>query len=137
MSQQTHNVFALTVLRDRVLPDLFKDDLAEISYWAGKSLAREIELSGIAAIITFFTDAGFGDLTIEVQKNTSQKWQLAGPIVKTRLAENPNANFALEAGFLAQQTEQQLGFGAETQTEIGKNGVTFTVVTAAAGTLHE
>ncbi|WP_373759152.1 DUF2507 domain-containing protein, partial [Weissella soli] len=37
------------LLRDRLLPDLLKEDIDEITYWAGKNIAREIDLNGIAA----------------------------------------------------------------------------------------
>ncbi|WP_373751519.1 DUF2507 domain-containing protein [Weissella soli] len=135
--QNTASLFALMLLRDRLLPDLLKEDIDEITYWAGKNIAREIDLNGIAAIENFFTDAGFGHLTMLSQKAAIQRWQLDGPIIEARLDDNPKASFELEAGFLAQQTEQQVSFGAETQTEISKNKVIFTVMTEVAATLQD
>lgn len=83
------DVFALTLLRDRLLPELLQDDQSEIIYWAGKTLARDVDLHGISAIEAFFQEAGFGTLTLTTQKPTMQKWRLDGPIVEARFSENP------------------------------------------------
>ena len=131
------DVFALTLLRDRLLPELLQDDQSEIIYWAGKTLARDVDLHGISAIEAFFQETGFGTLTLTTQKPTMQKWRLDGPIVQARFSENPEASFALEAGFIAQQTQQQIGFGAEAQWEASKQAVTLTVMTEAPATLSE
>ncbi|MFL4499462.1 DUF2507 domain-containing protein [Weissella sp. MSCH1] len=130
------NLFALTLLRDRLLPELLQDDESEIIYWAGKALARDVDLTGVMALETFFMDAGFGFLTLTSKKPTEQVWRLDGPVVSTRFDENNHASFALEAGFLAQQTQQQLGTGAEAQWEANKQTVVITVMTENPGTLQ-
>ncbi len=130
------NLFALTLLRDRLLPELLQDDESEIIYWAGKALARDVDLTGIMALETFFMDAGFGFLTLTSKKPTEQVWRLDGPVVSARFDENNHASFALEAGFLAQQTQQQLGTGAEAQWEANKQTVVITVMTENPGTLQ-
>lgn len=130
------NLFALTLLRDRLLPELLQDDESEIIYWAGKALARDVDLTGVMALETFFMDAGFGFLTLTSKKPTEQVWRLDGPVVSARFDENNHASFALEAGFLAQQTQQQLGTGAEAQWEANKQTVVITVMTENPGTLH-
>ena len=130
------NLFALTLLRDRLLPELLQDDESEIIYWAGKALARDVDLTGVMALETFFMDAGFGFLTLTSKKPTEQVWRLDGPVVSARFDENNHASFALEAGFLAQQTQQQLGTGAEAQWEANKQTVVITVMTQNPGTLH-
>ncbi|MCT0020516.1 YslB family protein [Weissella cibaria] len=130
------NVFALTLLRDRLLPELLQDDESEIIYWAGKALARDVDLTGVMALETFFMDAGFGFLTLTSKKPTEQVWRLDGPVVSARFDENNHASFALEAGFLAQQTQQQLGTGAEAQWEANKQTVVITVMTENPGTLQ-
>lgn len=129
------NLFALTLLRDRLLPELLQDDESEIIYWAGKALARDVDLTGVMALETFFMDAGFGFLTLTSKKPTEQVWRLDGPVVSARFDENNHASFALEAGFLAQQTQQQLGTGAEAQWEANKQTVVITVMTENPGTL--
>lgn len=130
------NLFALTLLRDRLLPELLQDDESEIIYWAGKALARDVDLTGVMALETFFMDAGFGFLTLTSKKPTEQVWRLDGPVVSARFDENNHASFALEAGFLAQQTQQQLGTGAEAQWEANKQTVVITVMTESPGTLQ-
>ena len=130
------NLFALTLLRDRLLPELLQDDESEIIYWAGKALARDVDLTGVMALETFFMDAGFGFLTLTSKKPTEQVWRLDGPVVSARFDENNHASFALEAGFLAQQTQQQLGTGAEAQWEANKQTVVITVMTEIPGTLQ-
>lgn len=130
------NLFALTLLRDRLLPELLQDDESEIIYWAGKALARNVDLTGVMALETFFMDAGFGFLTLTSKKPTEQVWRLDGPVVSARFDENNHASFALEAGFLAQQTQQQLGTGAEAQWEANKQTVVITVMTENPGTLQ-
>lgn len=130
------NLFALTLLRDRLLPELLQDDESEIIYWAGKALARDVDLTGAMALETFFMDAGFGFLTLTSKKPTEQVWRLDGPVVSARFDENNHASFALEAGFLAQQTQQQLGTGAEAQWEANKQTVVITVMTENPGTLQ-
>lgn len=130
------NLFALTLLRDRLLPELLQDDESEIIYWAGKALARDVDLTGVMALETFFMDAGFGFLTLTSKKPTEQVWRLDGPVVSARFDENNHASFALEAGFLAQQTQQQLGTGAEAQWEANKQTAVITVMTENPGTLQ-
>lgn len=130
------NLFALTLLRDRLLPELLQDDESEIIYWAGKALARDVDLTGVMALETFFMDAGFGFLTLTSKKPTEQVWRLDGPVVSARFDENNHASFALEAGFLAQQTQQQFGTGAEAQWEANKQTVVITVMTENPGTLQ-
>ena len=130
------NLFALTLLRDRLLPELLQDDESEIIYWAGKALARDVDLTGVMALETFFMDAGFGFLTLTSKKPTEQVWRLDGPVVSARFDENNHASFALEAGFLAQQTQQQLGTCAEAQWEANKQTVVITVMTENPGTLQ-
>ncbi|KRN75139.1 hypothetical protein IV73_GL000900 [Weissella kandleri] len=87
-------------------------------------------LKGINAIIDFFASAGFGTLDIEQQKETSQKWSLTGDIVETRLFDQDTPDFYLEAGFLAQQIEQQIDASAEAEVEFDKNKINFNVLTA-------
>ena len=96
----------------------------------------DVDLTGVMALETFFMDAGFGFLTLTSKKPTEQVWRLDGPVVSARFDENNHASFALEAGFLAQQTQQQLGTGAEAQWEANKQTVVITVMTENPGTLQ-
>jgi len=136
-SQSENNLYALTLLRDRLLPELLQDDESNVLYWAGKELARTISLTGITALETFFMDASFGLLTLISQADMTLQWRLEGPVVMSRLQDNESASFALEAGFLAEQVQQQLGIGAEAQWEVRNQTIDITVMTDLPGTLAE
>lgn len=126
---QNFDIFSLVLLRDHLLPELLQDDQSEITYWAGKSIANEFQLTGANEIQNFFMSAGFGYLSNTSQKSLEQKWLLNGPVVDERLLKHPDASFAFEAGFLAQEIQQLTNCGAEAQWEAGKNSVTITVIT--------
>lgn len=136
VSQSENNLYAVTLLRDRLLPELLQDDESNVLYWAGKELARGISLTGITALETFFMEASFGLLTLISQADMTFQWRLEGPIVMARLQDNTSASFALEAGFLAEQVQQQLNIGAEAQWEVENQTVNITVMTDLPGTLE-
>ncbi|MBS9334457.1 YslB family protein [Fructobacillus sp. M1-13] len=127
---RSENAFASLLLRDALLQNLLTDDYANITYWAGKELARQFPLESIAEIANFFEQAGFGNLTITYQGEAEQQWLVAGPVIKDRLALNRQADFSLEAGFLAQQVELQNEAIAESyfQVNMRKHTVTITVM---------
>ena len=136
VSQSENNLYAVTLLRDRLLPELLQNDESNVLYWAGKELARDISLTGITALETFFMEASFGLLTLISQADMTFQWRLEGPIVMARLQDNTSASFALEAGFLAEQVQQQLDIGAEAQWEVENQTVNITVMTDLPGTLE-
>lgn len=121
------NTFALTVLRDRLLPDLLQGDESNILYWAGKGLAQREELNSITAIELCFNRIGFGSLKALSRQGTELKWELSGPVVLARQSERKTPSFYLEAGFLAQAIETISGTGVEAQVEINEH-VVFTVL---------
>lgn len=126
------NPFALNLLRDIIIPDILQEDTSSISYWAGKNLARKYPVSMGEPLITFFSNAGFGDLTKLTEAGLHQKWQLSGPLVANRFtATNDTPDFNLEAGFLAQQIEQLNNLAAEAnfQIDIKNKVVTINVQT--------
>lgn len=96
---------AVLLLRDRLLPNLFRDDEADILYWAGKELARDYDLSSVEDLAALMTQLSFGKLTLEEKKKTSYTFHLKGEIVHERLKANSEANFSLEAGFIAQAVQ--------------------------------
>ncbi|GAP00037.1 YslB family protein [Fructobacillus ficulneus] len=106
-ANRTVDAFAPILLRDALLANLLTDDYANITYWAGKQLARQFPIETSADLPDFFTKAAFGDLTLKYQAADQQEWLLSGPVVHDRLATNPQADFSLEAGFIAQQVEKQ------------------------------
>ncbi|TVP91460.1 DUF2507 domain-containing protein [Alkalibacterium sp.] len=97
---------AVLLLRDRLLPNLFRDDEADILYWAGKELARDYELSTMEELSALMAKLSFGKLTLEEEKKTSYIFHLQGEVVHERLKANSKANFSLESGFIAQAVQK-------------------------------
>ncbi|MFC4760274.1 YslB family protein [Fructobacillus durionis] len=129
-SNRTENAFASLLLRDGLLQNLLTDDYANITYWAGKELARQFPLESIGELSEFFDNASFGTLEIAYQGESEQQWVLAGPVVADRLSLNRQADFSLETGFLAQQVEMQNQAISEGYFQVvnRKNSVTITIM---------
>ncbi|WP_191983321.1 YslB family protein [Levilactobacillus cerevisiae] len=126
--------FPQMLLREALLPELLGDDLGDISYWAGKSLARRFPIGNPKDATTFFEQAGFGTLALTKQTAQMTRWQLSGTPVKLRKQLQGDTDFTLEAGFLAEMMAQQLGVSAEaelteTPHKLQATTVTFDVYT--------
>lgn len=93
---------AVLLLRDRLLPNLLREDEADILYWAGKELARDYDLQSIEELSDLMAQLSFGKLTLEEEKKTSYLFHLKGEIIHERLRANDAASFSLESGFIAQ-----------------------------------
>lgn len=119
--------FALSVLRDSLIPDILQEDTASILYWAGKNLARQYPLNSINDIIIFFVNAGFGELSLIKQVNHQLTWNLAGAFIDNRFLASKKPDFNLETGFLAQQIEQILHQDAEANFIIAKRKHVITI----------
>ncbi|MHA8137977.1 YslB family protein, partial [Lactobacillaceae bacterium Scapto_B20] len=102
-------------LRDELITDLLGDDVHSILYWAGKRMARNYATDNQNDLVVFFIQTGLGNLSIKSENDSLIEWSLAGPIVENRLANNKDADFMFEAGFLAQSMELQRGFTAEAE----------------------
>lgn len=106
--QQTEvSGFAYELLRGEVLFNLLGDEIGPILYWEGKSLARKYPLATIGEIVQFFYEAGWGNLELTKKKDLELEFHLTGDLILYRHHEKTNATYQLEAGFLAQQFEQQ------------------------------
>lgn len=130
MVDSANAVLPLEVLRDRLLPNLFQENEAEIMYWAGKNLAQTEQFSSTEEIIAFFAAAGFGEIEVFKTAKTHAEWHLSGPIVDARSQDAREASFSLEAGFLAQSLETLLNSPVEVTSAFNrkKNFVTLTVL---------
>ena len=98
-------------LRHVILPAILGEETDGILYWIGKDLAREYPVASIDELILLTQQLGFGQLKLIRQSDTQHYFQLDGPLVEQRLNsgnEQP-ASFNLEAGFIAQELEFQLG----------------------------
>lgn len=107
------SAFGAELLRQVVLPELLGKETASILYWAGKSLARHYPLATLSDVITFFEKAGWGTLSVVEEHKDELHVELSGTIISARLALHEHCTFQLEAGFLAQQIEQQKRFVTE------------------------
>ncbi|WP_342044666.1 YslB family protein [Bacillus sp. OTU530] len=123
------NAFAYELIREELLPDIIGKELDRILYWAGKNLARKYTLETFEDIIVFFRQAGWGDLSIVEQNRRELQLQLTSPLIEERYKNKQNTTYQLEAGFLAQQTQQQRQVIAEAYEDPKKRSekVLFTV----------
>ncbi|MEC5187169.1 putative hydrocarbon binding protein [Geobacillus thermodenitrificans] len=107
------SAFGTELLRHSLLPELFGKDNAGLLYWAGKQLARRYPLATLEDIAAFFERAGWGTISIGEERKDELHIELSGPIISARLSLYDDCTFQLEAGFLAQQIEQQKRFVTE------------------------
>lgn len=121
---QTVSVFSKEILRDILIPDLLGRDHSQILYWAGKQLARKFPLSNIEEIVDFFSNAGWGELLEDKQSKKEVEFLLKGSIISRRFDLNSDCEFQLEAGFLAQQIENQKKRITEAAVETKKKTAT-------------
>ncbi|WHY60911.1 YslB family protein [Cytobacillus firmus] len=104
---QSVPVFGYELIREVLLHDLLGNEAPEILYWAGKRLARVYPLETAGQIAEFFTNAGWGNLSIANESKHELEMILSSPLIAGRLQKNNNCTFQLEAGFIAQQIEFQ------------------------------
>ena len=104
---QSVPVFGYELIREVLLHDLLGNEAPEILYWAGKRLARMYPLETAGQITEFFTNAGWGNLSIANESKHELEMILSSPLIAGRLQKNNNCTFQLEAGFIAQQIEFQ------------------------------
>lgn len=107
--------FGYEILRDHVLPSILSIHEGEILYWAGKDVARKFPIFHIDELPTFFTEAGWGNLTLEKTKKEEVFYSLDGNFSNLNTKER---TFHLEAGFIAEQYQKLNGFLTECFPEI-------------------
>lgn len=116
--KETCPFFGQTLLRDILIPNLLGNETNEILYWAGKEIARQYPLSSIEETILFFERAGFGNLELQKRDKQILIYRLTGTLVESRLNVSNDPSFNLEAGFLAEQIQQQENIYTEAVFEI-------------------
>jgi predicted hydrocarbon binding protein len=116
LSDETQNMplFGYELIREVLLPDILGKDTSEILYWAGKRLARKFPLNSLEEMMQFFSRAGWGVLSLKSEKKDEMEFELASPLLVSRVKSKAEHFFQLEAGFLAQQIENQKEVVAET-----------------------
>ena len=98
--------FGYELIRTQLLSNILGDDDEKILYWAGKELARSFPQTTLEEVMTFFHTANWGELTLEKNKAHKMTLSLTGDPVTARMHYGGDTiNYALEAGFLAQQLE--------------------------------
>ncbi len=106
--------FGYELIREELMDDLLGNDKPGILYWAGKRIARKYPLFSIEEITEFFSNAGWGNLTLEYEKKYEMGFSLTSELIKNRLSAKTSATFQLEAGFLAEQIKRIKKVYAET-----------------------
>jgi predicted hydrocarbon binding protein len=116
LSDEEHkiSIFGYELIREVLLPDILGKDTPEILYWAGKRLARKYPLETIEDIIQFFSRAAWGVLAVKNEKKDEMEFELNSPLMASRVKSKAEHFYQLEAGFLAQQIENQKEVIAET-----------------------
>ncbi|WP_239254764.1 YslB family protein [Listeria ilorinensis] len=117
---ETSFSFGYGLLRDYLLPDLLGDETPHILYWAGKDLARKFPLDTYQAIEQFFVQASFGELSMIKEKKDELRLLLSGEEVARRFDAQETPSFKLEAGFLAEQLQNQRRLYTEAYDEINQ-----------------
>ncbi len=114
-NDQLTDLLGQELVRDDLLPSILGSDIHEISYWAGKHLARSHRLANYDDLSAFFTQFKLGTLKLIKQSGRELNWQLSGPIVKNRLDLFDDPDFYLETGFIAQSCQYILDQTAEAE----------------------
>lgn len=120
--------FGYEIIRDHLLHSILGKHEEDVLYWAGKELARKFPLYSMDEAASFFEEAGWGQLILEKETKDEAHYIL------TTVDEESSLNvehrcFRLEAGFLAEQKQKQLGYLTECYEEkhVKKNTIKFTV----------
>lgn len=114
LSKDSFPLFGYELLRDYLVPSILGKHEEDILYWAGKDLARKFPCTDIPLIISFFKDAGWGDLTLEKEMKDGFVFSLTNEPELLKINER---NFRLEAGFIAEQIQHFKGVLTECYEE--------------------
>jgi hypothetical protein len=113
------SLFAYKLLRNELIPELLGKEQEAILYWAGKALARKFPLQSTEEIIDFFDQASWGELHLIKDKKQEKHFTFTPKL--------PNSSYKLEAGFLAEQIQQQTSFITETFEQSKRKTMQFIV----------
>lgn len=102
--------FGYELLRDFTLSSILGKNESDILYWAGKEIARKYPCDTDVDVNSFFAEAGFGMLQLEKETKDGYIFSLVNDPAVFNFTKR---NFRLEAGFLAEQIQQQKGYLTE------------------------
>lgn len=108
------------VLRYLALPDLLGEEAPTLLYFMGKNLARKFDIQSIDDIIYIFDQLGIGKLELVKEKKKEKIFHLLSDSVVLRLKGPFEADFRLEAGFLAEAVQRIEGTECECTEEINR-----------------
>lgn len=107
--------FGYEILRDHLLPSILGKHEEDVLYWAGKELARKFPLFAMDELPSFFGEAGWGQLILDKEIKDELHYIL---MTTEEMSINIEQRcFRLEAGFLAEQKQKQLGYLTECYVE--------------------
>lgn len=106
--------FGYEILRDYVMPSILGKHEHDVLYWAGKELARKFPCGDVQLIMSFFEDAGWGNLSLEKASKDSYLFFLTND---AQLLNVQQRSFSLEAGFIAEQIQAFKGYLTECYDE--------------------
>ena len=95
--------FGYEILRDHVLPSILGQHEGDILYWSGKEIARKFPIFSVDELPTFFTEAGWGVLSIEKATKNEAFYTLKDD---QEYMNSQKRTFRLEAGFIAEQYQK-------------------------------
>lgn len=120
LSEITIPAFGYELIREDLFNEILGQDKPDILYWAGKRLARKYPLFTLDEIYEFFAKAGWGNLQLTKEGKRTMAFSLSGDLIHHRLQARTGCSFRLEAGFLAEQIQQQKKVIAECCEEVDK-----------------
>ena len=100
---RTPSRFGYELLRDHVLPNILGQHEEDILYWAGKEVARKFPVFTIEELPTFFSEAGWGKLSLYKTSKDDVFYYLQD---EPNILNVRNRTFSLEAGFIAEQYQK-------------------------------
>ena len=116
--------FGYELIRDHVLSSILGKHEDDILYWAGKELARKFPLFSMSEASMFFNEAGWGELTLDKESKDEALYTLHLDSGSLKIEDRC---FRLEAGFLAEQQQRNIGYLCECFEEknVKQNSVVF------------
>jgi predicted hydrocarbon binding protein len=106
------------IIRYVTLPELLGTEAKTLLYFMGRNLARNFDIQGTEDIYYTFDKMGWGKLELVKEKRKENVFQLMSDSIVRRIQASFDIEFYLEAGFLAEATQQLEKVDCECTTEI-------------------
>ncbi|MFC3040050.1 DUF2507 domain-containing protein [Virgibacillus xinjiangensis] len=121
------------ILRYIGLPEILGAESPALLYFLGRNLARKFQIEQLEDIYYLFDQMGWGKIELVKEKRKEMTFHLLADSVVRRLSSSSfQADFRMEAGFLAEAVHMLKGTECECAEEINQkiHQVEFTVVCA-------